>query len=125
MKDSELEQLKKDIKIGTNYGWHSHLGSNSKCQCQYVVGETCLGAIATININDGKKISDGGNDSPPLEEAQANARRIANLPNIEQRLLASQKIIDLVERMINETPYLVDHDLKSAFHDFAVKYYID
>lgn len=121
---NDLDQLKKDIKLGTAGEWMVHLGSESTCQCPYVVGEFGpLGAIATININDGKLISEGGNDSPPLEEAKANARRISRLPHLEHRVLASQKIIDLVEKMIRENPEIVDHDLHSSFHDFVVKYF--
>lgn len=53
-----------------------------KCDCAYVLSEGYAGAICTIEVGDGKRVSDGGNDCPPLEEAKANARLIAAAPDL-------------------------------------------
>lgn len=46
----------------------------TKCQCPYILHEGYAGSIATVSIDNGKRVSDGGNDSPPIEEAKANLR---------------------------------------------------
>ena len=53
-----------------------------KCDCRWILSEGCCGSIATINVDNGKRIIDGGNDSPPLEEAIANARLIHAAPEL-------------------------------------------
>lgn len=59
----------------------------STCNCRGVVEETYAGGIATICVSNGiKMLADGGNDCPPLEEAQANARLIAAAPDMLEAL---------------------------------------
>lgn len=50
------------------------------CNCRSILAGGYAGSIATIDVDNGKRIVDGGNDSPPLEEAIANARLIAEAP---------------------------------------------
>lgn len=50
---------------------------NSKCQCKYIFSEGYNGSIATISVDNGKMITDGGNDCPRIDEARANGRYIA------------------------------------------------
>lgn len=52
------------------------------CDCKYILGPVHCGSIATINVNNGMLIGEGGNGSPPLEEAKANARLIAAAPDL-------------------------------------------
>ncbi|MCH7909569.1 MAG: hypothetical protein IIB38_08130 [Candidatus Hydrogenedentes bacterium] len=59
-----------------------------KCDCRWILSEGCCGSIATINVDNGKRIIDGGNDSPPLEEAIANARLIHAAPDMLAALRA-------------------------------------
>ena len=48
----------------------------TKCRCPYVLSEGYFGSICDISVDNGLKVSDGGNDSPPLEEARANGELI-------------------------------------------------
>ena len=57
------------------------------CQCVFVLSEGYCGSIADISIDNGKKISDGGNDSPPLEEAIGNAKLICAAPEMYELLI--------------------------------------
>ncbi len=51
------------------------------CQCRYILCEGYAGSVATVEVGDGKSISDGGNDCPPLGEAMANGSLIAHSRN--------------------------------------------
>lgn len=53
---------------------------STSCNCPFVLSEKYAGSICVIDIDNGKPISDGGNDSPPLEEAIANAKLITAAP---------------------------------------------
>lgn len=65
-----------------------HMARNEiRCNCAYVLAEPYMGSICTISVSDGKSISDLGNDCPPLEEAQANARLIAAAPDLLAALM--------------------------------------
>ncbi|MEK6829025.1 MAG: hypothetical protein AABY15_02780 [Nanoarchaeota archaeon] len=83
--------------------WHlPHFVTNKDradgCHCAYVLTETCCGAICTIDIDNGKNISEGGNDGPPLEEALGNARLICEAPNMYKLLQkAREEILHLKE----------------------------
>ena len=71
--------------------WHpGHLHRDDMtCNCAYVFSETCMGAVATVGVNNDMSISEGGNDDPPLEEAKANQLFIATFdPPTVRRLLA-------------------------------------
>lgn len=83
--------------------WHAgHLGSDSTCQCQYVVSEGYFGAIAAVHVNNGiASIADGGNDAPPREEAIANMHLIAAAPEMYAALRAVYFARGLTE---DETP---------------------
>lgn len=63
--------------------WHpGHLGSDSSCQCRYVLDEGHAGGICTVHVDNGKRISDGGNDAPSREQAIANMHLIAAAPDL-------------------------------------------
>jgi len=53
----------------------------SKCKCVYVLSEPYCGSICDISVDNGKPISEGGNDAPPLNEAIANAYLIHAAPD--------------------------------------------
>lgn len=59
---------------------------NVKCNCVHVLADAYAGSICAISIDNGLKIADGGNDSPPLEEAKANARIIRAAPDLYKAL---------------------------------------
>lgn len=50
----------------------------SGCDCKYVLCESYMGCICTMDVDNGLACGDGGNDGPPLAEAQANGVFIAS-----------------------------------------------
>ena len=71
-----------------------HMAKNDiSCNCAYVLAEPYMGRICTISVSDGKSIAEFGNDSPPLEEAQANAHLIASAPDLLDALYACYKVM--------------------------------
>lgn len=50
------------------------------CNCAYVLSDGYFGSIATIQFDNGLLVGSGGNDSPPIVEAKANAKLIAQAP---------------------------------------------
>jgi hypothetical protein len=52
--------------------------------------EQYCGCICTVDIGNELPIGEGGNDSPPLEEAIANAHLIASAPDMLAILLRIQ-----------------------------------
>ncbi|MPR62730.1 hypothetical protein D7027_13045 [Ochrobactrum intermedium] len=48
-----------------------------------------MGCIATVEVDNGRAVSDGGNDAPPLEEAVANMHLIAAAPDMYEALEAA------------------------------------
>lgn len=75
--------------------WYpGHLGTDSTCQCRSIVDDGgYMGAIATVHVDNGLAVGDGGNDAPPTEEAAANMRYIAacNPAAISELLSAARK----------------------------------
>ena len=93
-----LEELKKDLIEGTPGPWVCHYGSETECQCKHVLGEHGgMGSLATISVDNGLKIFEGGNDAPDEIQAKANARRIARLPDVEQLAILSFEMAKLLE----------------------------
>lgn len=75
----DLDALQRLCDGATGGEWVSgcFIDDSTKCNCQSVTCEAYAGAICTIHVDNGKRIDDGGNDCPPLEEAKANSRFIA------------------------------------------------
>lgn len=71
-----------ETKFSPGPWYPGHLGSDGKCQCRSVVDEGHAGGICLVNVDNGKTISEGGNDAPPLEEAVANMHLIASSPHL-------------------------------------------
>lgn len=67
---------------GPWYATNHFANPDTPCNCAYVLSEGYAGSICQISIDNGKNIADGGNDSPPLEEAAANGRLIAAVPEL-------------------------------------------
>src|SRR5688572_20319903 len=71
---------------------------DTPCNCAYVMAGGYAGSVCTVDKDNGLKIEDGGNDSPPLEEAKANGRLIAAartaLPELAGLL---EKALDVIE----------------------------
>lgn len=65
-----------------------HLSDDTtSCDCRSIVNEGYAGGIATVHVDNGiLLISEGGNDCPPLEEAQANGFLIAAAPELDAAL---------------------------------------
>lgn len=72
--------------------WICHLGRPDSeaegCRCRNVLAEPYMGAIATVLVDNGLKVSEGGNDCPPEMEARANARLISAAPDLLKALEA-------------------------------------
>ena len=68
-----------------------HLGCMTReehpCNCGTILTDGYAGGIATVYIDNGLLVSEGGNACPPLEEAQANARLIAAAPDMYEALV--------------------------------------
>ena len=61
------------------------------CNCPYILNDGYMGGIAEVYVDNEKRIVDGGNDAPPLEEAKANQRLIS----------AATKMYSLLEKVEN------------------------
>ncbi len=48
------------------------ISNKLKCDCSCVFAEGYMGAVATVHVDNGLPISEGGTDDPPREEARAN-----------------------------------------------------
>ena len=79
MLEIDLDHLEELTKAATQGEWHPGCFADKKdgCQCKWILTEGYMGSIATIEVDNGLEIRDGGNDSPPEEEARANLRFIA------------------------------------------------
>ena len=78
--NERLEQIRERLKGITQGEWSvPHLSDDSTtCNCSYVLNEGYCGYICEVGVDNGKKIADGGNDCPPLEEAKRNGIFIAH-----------------------------------------------
>jgi hypothetical protein len=68
----EIRLIETEVTSGPWYPPHLS-DPDSVCQCRSIVEEGYCGGIATVHIDNGKLVGDGGNDGPPLKEARANA----------------------------------------------------
>lgn len=77
-----LEEIRRRLAGISPGEWQDpHLCSDTTtCNCAAVLCDGYFGAICTVHVSNGLLVSDGGNDDPPLEEAKANGRLIANAP---------------------------------------------
>lgn len=74
---------------------------DNACDCRSILSEHYMGSIATVDVWNGiEGIGNGDNDSPPLEEAKANAHLIAAAPD----LLEALETIDGYFRSGNSVP---------------------
>jgi hypothetical protein len=87
----ERANIKQLALAATPGPWHAGCLANDEaaCNCQWVTNGGHAGSICTVDVGNGLRISDGGNDSPPLAEAKANLRYIAAVsPDVALRTLA-------------------------------------
>ncbi len=68
----ELEALCEKATMGP-WSKPCFIDGTKTCQCRWICAPNCAGSVAEISIDNKKRIGEGGNDSPPLEEAKANA----------------------------------------------------
>lgn len=72
--------------------WHEphFCDDTTTCNCAFILSECYMGSVATIaciDVDNRMPISEGGNDAPPLAEAQANARLITRAPELRALLV--------------------------------------
>ncbi len=67
------------------------------CNCAYVLADGMMGAVAAVYADNGKPISDGGNDAPPLDHAKANAFLIAAAPDLLAALINARSQLECYE----------------------------
>lgn len=82
----EVAAMVADREAGTPGDWACHFGDDqTTCNCKYILAEYGgMGSIATIDVCEKMDGEWGDDTGPPEGEAQANARRIARVPQIEQ-----------------------------------------
>jgi hypothetical protein len=90
--------------------WHlPHFVTNKDnpkgCQCLYILNDGYCGSIADVSVDNGKNISEGGNDSPPLEEAIANAKIICEAPNMYELIMSMLQDFKQVKHEYKVTGY--------------------
>lgn len=81
---AECEEILRLDKTATPRGWICGCLANDDhpCNCTYILAEPYCGSIAEITVGNGKPISDGGNDAPPVEEAKSNLRLLVKARNV-------------------------------------------
>lgn len=115
---SMIEDIKADRINGTPGPWMAgHFSDDThSCNCRSILGEHGgFGALAVMEVDNGLRIGEGGNDAPDLEQSKANARRIARVPDMEAALLAANAL-DLI---LAEVEYLKPEryaDPEGAYH---------
>ena len=80
------------------------------CDCTYVLADGYFGAVCSVHINNGKRVSEGGNDCPPLDEAKANARLIAAAPDLLAALHTSLAVIGSLAPDHPPNAYVAKHE---------------
>lgn len=83
-----------------------HLSDDGhSCNCASILSDTgIMGAVATVHRDNGLPISEGGNDAPPLSEAKANQKHIAE---------ASPAAISVMIKALRKQARLIN-EMKSA-----------
>lgn len=86
--------------------WHEGCFANDEttCQCKSVLNEGYAGAIATVHVNNGLLVGEGGNDAPPAEEAKANLRHISRCH--PEAILSVSAYVESLERRLAEATAL-------------------
>lgn len=126
-----IEQIKANREAGTpGPWWVPHFAKdNHPCDCTYILSENGgLGGVAKIEINNGLHISEGGNDAPDLEQAKANARRIACVPDMEARILSDADRIahlEAVKAAADELAGAVAHEREMLKLDMGTSSSVD
>jgi hypothetical protein len=99
----DIKKLNELFEKTTQGKWGTGcLGSGNSCQCSYILNEGIAGAIATVHIDNGLLISEGGNDAPPREEAIANMNFIAEIHNSYMDII---ELITVNEKLLEEKMY--------------------
>jgi hypothetical protein len=110
----ELAEIREREGAATPGPWHPpHLSDpNSKCQCGSICEEGYCGGIATIHVDNGKDIGEGGNDGPPLAEARANgifiAASRADIPALLSHITDLEAELAEAREAIDDAPHFED-----------------
>jgi len=79
-----------------------------------------MGAIATVHVDNGLPIGEGGNDAPPAEEAAANMRYIAACNPVAMReVLALARQAEALQQEVDSLKQTRQHsrEASAALHD--------
>lgn len=109
---SMIDDIKRDLKNGTLGEWGgAHFSDDShSCNCRYILGEYGgMGSIATIDVCKEMEQPWGDDEGPDWPQAQANARRIMRVPDMEAALITAERLAEVMEADLKE--------LKSFFSD--------
>lgn len=61
------------------------------CDCPHIFCGQYMGGIGSVTVNNGKLISEGGNDAPDIDEARANLELIVKLKQSAPQLIAAME----------------------------------
>jgi hypothetical protein len=119
---SAIEAIEKAMEGVTPGPWYpGHLGTASTCQCRSIVDDgSYMGAIATVHVDNGIPIGEGGNDAPPAEEAAANMRYIAACNPVAMReVLALARRAEALQQEVDSLKQTRQHsrEASAALHD--------
>lgn len=99
--------------------WYpGHLSDdNHPCNCNSVSCESYAGTVCYIEPDNGKSVSDGGNDGAPPEEAKANLLLIANAPSdlaflleqVESKQPTVTTVVALADALRDARQSLINH----------------
>lgn len=86
-----LKELQVMVNAATPGEWMAgHLSDEShSCKCRYVLCDRYMGSIATVNFSESRDLAEG--DNPPLHEAKANQRFLAEARSVVPELIAEIK----------------------------------
>jgi hypothetical protein len=86
----QLANLAQLASLTSEGPWHAGcLVKEGPCNCPWITNGAYNGSICDVSIDNGKQISDGGNDAPPLEEAKGNMNFIVAARNLDYDALAA------------------------------------
>lgn len=108
MKDKIKHILELDAKRTQGIWLEPHIVDDEvTCNCKWILAEGYCGSVCEISVDNGKLVGEGGNDSPPLEEAKANAQFIALAPTmveiIKELQADIQRLKDIALREITKS----------------------
>lgn len=100
---TDLYKLEALAKAAGGVAWHAgHLcRDDHPCDCAYIFDDGHAGAVASVHVDNGLPIADGGNDAPETELAKAIQRFIAaaNPATILDLIASARRDAEEIERL--------------------------